>query len=172
MKGFNFWVKWWTKLLLTWECSIHLRSLYYIINKCEYQVVNHALTQSPSSLVLRISYTHEIWYWCKTIVWCIVSKTNQTSFGGGIGALDRRSNFVVSKPCKIKPWICNTTCKNCARITTYNDHIVKCKENHSLEELCMWKECRSSIIEKLGTRKSYKNRAWRSFRYGKNIGTT
>jgi hypothetical protein len=36
----------------------------------------------------------------------------------------------------------------------------------------MWKECRSSIIEKLGTRKSYKNRAWRSFRYGKNIGTT
>jgi hypothetical protein len=36
MKGFNFFIKWWTKFLLTQKCSIHLRSLYCIIKKCGY----------------------------------------------------------------------------------------------------------------------------------------
>jgi hypothetical protein len=36
MKAFNFSIKWWTKFLLTQKCSIHLRSLYYIIKKCGY----------------------------------------------------------------------------------------------------------------------------------------
>lgn len=168
MKGFNFSIKSWTKFLLTQKCSIHLRSLYYVIKKCEYQVVDHVLTQLQSSLVLIISYTHEIWYWCKTIVWCILSKPNQTSSRGGIKALDKRSNFPMSKPCIIKPWICNITCKNGARITTCNERIVKCKENHTSEELCMWKEHKNSIIEKLGAKRSYNNRIRRSFGCGKN----
>jgi hypothetical protein len=37
-----------------------------------------------------------------------------------------------------------------------------------LEELYMWKKHRSFTIEKLGARRSYNNRAWRSFGCGKN----
>jgi len=60
MKGFNFFVKWWTKNLLAWKCLIHLRLLYYFIKKFEYKVVDHTLTYSLSFLLFKISYTHVI----------------------------------------------------------------------------------------------------------------
>jgi hypothetical protein len=105
-------------------------------------VVDHTLTQSPSSLFLRILYTHKTWYWCKTIVRCIISKANQTSFEWGTRASNKRLDFVVSKPYMIKTLIYNTTCKNYARITTCSRHIIKCKNDHSSE-----KQRRATTIE-------------------------
>ncbi len=47
--GFNFNVKCCTNHMFTWKCSIQWQSSYRVIKKCEYQVINVALTQSPSS---------------------------------------------------------------------------------------------------------------------------
>ncbi len=105
-------------------------------------------------------------------MWFIVSKAEQTSFEGGIGASDRRSNFVVPKPCKIKPWSCNITCKNCARRTTCNGRIVKCRNDHSSKEIHIWKEHRSSTIKKPRSRRSYNKKAQKCFTCEKNTWIT
>ncbi len=59
----------------------------------------------------------------------------------------KRFNFAMSKLYKIKPWIYKITCKNCARRTTCNGCIMKCRDNHNSQKLGTQKEHMSSKIE-------------------------
>jgi hypothetical protein len=59
---FNLFVNCLTKVLLTQKCSIRLFLSYWIIRNWQYQVVDLALTQSPSSWLKRRSYTQDNLY--------------------------------------------------------------------------------------------------------------